>query len=70
MLDDADVPEAVTEALCDDLNAPLAFSEMHAMADRAMAGDFETARPRCLLQTIGAFVSRTSFCRIAAAKSA
>jgi cysteinyl-tRNA synthetase len=26
-------------ALCDDLNTPLAFSAMHALADAAMAGD-------------------------------
>jgi cysteinyl-tRNA synthetase len=27
------------EALCDDLNTPLAISAMHALADAAMAGD-------------------------------
>jgi cysteinyl-tRNA synthetase len=43
-LDGAEVPAAVTEALCDDLNTPLALSEMHALADRALAGDFEAAR--------------------------
>ncbi len=43
-VDGAEVPEAVTEALCDDLNTPLALSEMHALADRALAGDFEAAR--------------------------
>jgi cysteinyl-tRNA synthetase len=43
-LDDAEVPASVTEALCDDLNTPLALSEMHALADRALAGDFEAAR--------------------------
>jgi cysteinyl-tRNA synthetase len=42
-LDDAEVPEAVTEALCDDLNTPLAISAMHALADMAMAGDREAA---------------------------
>jgi cysteinyl-tRNA synthetase len=35
----ADVPAAVMEALCDDLNTPLALSAMHALADAAMAGD-------------------------------
>ena len=39
-----DVPAPVMEALCDDLNTPLALSAMHALADRAMAGDFEAAR--------------------------
>ena len=43
-VDDAEVPAAVTEALCDDLNTPLALSEMHALADRALAGDFDAAR--------------------------
>ena len=38
------MPASVTEALCDDLNTPLALSEMHALADRALAGDFEAAR--------------------------
>jgi cysteinyl-tRNA synthetase len=33
------VPGAVLEALCDDLNTPLAVSAMHALADAAMAGD-------------------------------
>ena len=39
--DDAagDVPPRVLEALCDDLNTPLAFSAMHALADAAMTGD-------------------------------
>jgi cysteinyl-tRNA synthetase len=36
---EADVPEAVMHALCDDLNTPAAFAAMHALADRAMAGD-------------------------------
>ncbi len=34
-----DVPEPVMDALCDDLNTPLALSAMHALADAAMAGD-------------------------------
>jgi cysteinyl-tRNA synthetase len=33
------VPDGVMRALCDDLNTPLAFAEMHALADAAMAGD-------------------------------
>ena len=39
-----DVPAPVMAALCDDMNTPLALSAMHALADRAMAGDFEAAR--------------------------
>ena len=34
-----DLPEAVFDALCDDLNTPLALSAMHALADAAMTGD-------------------------------
>ncbi len=37
----ADIPEPVMAALCDDLNTPQAIAEMHALADRAMAGDTE-----------------------------
>ncbi|MGA3003732.1 MAG: cysteine--tRNA ligase [Acetobacteraceae bacterium] len=33
------VPDKVLDALCDDLNTPLAFSAMHALADAAFAGD-------------------------------
>jgi cysteinyl-tRNA synthetase len=36
---EAAVPDAVLDALCDDLNTPAAFAAMHALADRAMAGD-------------------------------
>ncbi len=39
-----DVPAPVMAALCDDLNTPLALSAMHALADQALAGDFEAAR--------------------------
>ena len=35
----ADAPDAVLEALCEDLNTPAAFAALHALADRAMAGD-------------------------------
>lgn len=35
----APAPSAVLDALCDDLNTPAAFAAMHALADRAMAGD-------------------------------
>ena len=35
----ADVPAAVMEALCDDLNTPLAIAELHRLADAALAGD-------------------------------
>jgi cysteinyl-tRNA synthetase len=40
----AEVPASVMEAMCDDLNTPLALSAMHALADRALAGDLEAAR--------------------------
>jgi cysteinyl-tRNA synthetase len=40
----ADVPAPVMDALCDDLNTPLALSAMHALADAAMGGDFDAAR--------------------------
>ncbi len=33
------VPLSVMDALCDDMNTPLTFSAMHALADAAMAGD-------------------------------
>ncbi|AZV39625.1 cysteine--tRNA ligase [Komagataeibacter xylinus] len=32
-------PESVVSVLCDDLNTPRALAEMHALADRAVAGD-------------------------------
>ena len=35
----ADVPQPVLEALCDDLNTPLALSVMHSLARAAMTGD-------------------------------
>jgi len=38
-----EVPAAVMEALCDDLNTPQALAAMHALADAAMAGDAEAA---------------------------
>ena len=37
------VPAAVLEALCDDLNTPLAISTMHGLADAAMTGNREAA---------------------------
>jgi cysteinyl-tRNA synthetase len=37
------VPEKVMEALCDDLNTPLALSAMHALADGALAGNAQDA---------------------------
>jgi cysteinyl-tRNA synthetase len=37
------VPDKVLDALCDDLNTPLAFSAMHALADAALAGDAKAA---------------------------
>ena len=39
----ADIPPAVLDALCDDLNTPQAITEMHALADSAMAGDADAA---------------------------
>jgi cysteinyl-tRNA synthetase len=42
--DRGDVPKSVMNALCDDLNTPLALSAMHGLADAAIAGDFEAAR--------------------------
>jgi cysteinyl-tRNA synthetase len=41
--DAGEVPDAVMNALCDDLNTPLALSAMHALADAAMAGDAAAA---------------------------
>ncbi|HEX4174204.1 MAG TPA: cysteine--tRNA ligase [Acetobacteraceae bacterium] len=43
-LDHANVPSSVMAAMCDDLNTPLALSAMHALADKALAGDLEAAR--------------------------
>ncbi len=43
-LDTSEPPPTVMDALCDDLNTPLALSAMHALADRALAGDFDAAR--------------------------
>jgi cysteinyl-tRNA synthetase len=37
------VPDQVMDALCDDLNTPLALSSMHALADAALAGDADAA---------------------------
>jgi cysteinyl-tRNA synthetase len=45
-----DAPAAVMDALCDDLNTPLAISAMHALADAALAGDFDAA---CGLRAAG-----------------
>ncbi|HTI82747.1 MAG TPA: cysteine--tRNA ligase [Acetobacteraceae bacterium] len=49
----SDVPASVMEALCDDFNTPLALSAMHALADRALAGDFDAA---CGLRAAGAAI--------------
>ena len=38
-----DLPEPILAALTDDLNTPLAIAEMHALADKAMAGDTQAA---------------------------
>lgn len=45
-----DVPAPVMDALCDDLNTPLAISAMHVLADAALAGDFDAA---CGLRAAG-----------------
>jgi cysteinyl-tRNA synthetase len=34
-----DVPSPILDALCDDLNTPLAIAELHRLADAALAGD-------------------------------
>ncbi len=39
----ADAPAEVVDALCDDLNTPLALSHLHRLADRALAGDADAA---------------------------
>jgi cysteinyl-tRNA synthetase len=38
-----EIPPPVLEALCDDLNTPLAMSGMHALADAALAGNTSAA---------------------------
>ncbi|MDP6342801.1 MAG: cysteine--tRNA ligase [Alphaproteobacteria bacterium] len=38
-----ELPEAVLAALCDDMNTPRAITEMHRLADAAMAGDGRAA---------------------------
>jgi len=45
-----DVPATAMQALCDDLNTPLALSAMHALSDRALAGDLDAA---CGLRAAG-----------------
>jgi cysteinyl-tRNA synthetase len=45
-----DAPASVMAALCDDMNTPLALSAMHALADRALAGDLDAA---CGLRAAG-----------------
>ncbi len=42
-VESGDVPDAVMDALCDDLNTPLALSHMHALSDAAMSGDARAA---------------------------
>jgi cysteinyl-tRNA synthetase len=48
-----DVPAPVLEALCDDLNTPLAISTMHTLADAAITGDRSAASG---LRTVGALL--------------
>jgi cysteinyl-tRNA synthetase len=38
-----DIPASVLDALCDDLNTPMAIAAMHALADAALAGDAAAA---------------------------
>lgn len=40
---DAAVPAAVLDALCDDLNTPLALAALHPLADAALQGDVDAA---------------------------
>ena len=40
---EADAPNSVIDALCDDLNTPLALSRLHGLADAAFAGDMLAA---------------------------
>ena len=48
------VPDKVMDAVCDDLNTPLALSAMHALADAALAGDAgEAANLRASGQLMG-----------------
>ena len=42
-LSGSEVPEQVMDALCDDLNTPLALSAMHGLAGAALAGDARAA---------------------------
>ena len=42
-----DVPAPVMEALCDDLNTPLALSAMHALADRGAGGRLRCGAADC-----------------------
>ena len=41
--DGTSVPPEVLDALCDDLNTPRALAALHALADRALAGDADAA---------------------------
>ncbi len=50
-----ELPASVLEALCDDLNTPLAIAEMHRLADAALAGDAAaSARLRAAGHLMGA----------------
>jgi cysteinyl-tRNA synthetase len=42
--DPVDAPASVMAPMCDDLNTPLALAAMHALADRALAGELTAAR--------------------------
>ncbi|MSP31108.1 MAG: cysteine--tRNA ligase, partial [Acetobacteraceae bacterium] len=48
-----DPPASIMDALCDDLNTPLALSALHALADEAFAGNLEAA---CGLRAGGALL--------------
>ena len=49
----ASVPASVMDALCDDVNTPLALSALHGLADAAFAGSFDAA---CALRAGGALL--------------
>ena len=54
-----EIPEAVLDALCDDLNTPAAFAVMHELAGRAIAGDGAAGSG---LKEAGELVGRGRFC--------
>jgi cysteinyl-tRNA synthetase len=56
------IPAGVLDALCDDLNTPMAFAAMHALADAALAGDVAaSAGLRAAGEVLGLLGSTTWF---------